>query len=176
MTIFLFFPEFYVLWNGVFSFTTGGIWLLLITAPLLGRGTTGSFTLIHCHSLNLAILATAGWSDKSLLVLVGTVTLGFRSSKTLDHILLTCLPAKLLQVLASTVIFGSESSYWQLQQLAWLTVKLLHCQSVANGSWPSLYSLSTDRTENIASNSSSIVTCVCCGHYLATVVVYRATI
>jgi hypothetical protein len=30
----------------------------------------------------------------------------------------------------------------------------------SNGSWTSLYSLGTDRTENTASNSSSIVTCV----------------
>jgi predicted heme/steroid binding protein len=30
----------------------------------------------------------------------------------------------------------------------------------SNGSWPSLYSLGTDRTENIASNSSSIVACM----------------
>jgi hypothetical protein len=45
-----------------------------------------------------------------------------------------------------------------------------------NDSWPSLYSLGTDRTENIASNSSSIVACMSVAafmwrllsHYLAT--------
>jgi hypothetical protein len=65
--------------------------------------------------------------------------------------------------------------------------------SLSNGSWPSIYSLDTDRTEKTASNSSStvasrsyttycvqttasngsfIVVCVCCGHYLATATEY----
>jgi hypothetical protein len=44
----------------------------------------------------------------------------------------------------------------------------------SKGSWPSLYNLGTYRTENSASNSSSVVACVCCGHCLATAVVYRA--
>jgi hypothetical protein len=52
----------------------------------------------------------------------------------------------------------------------------LHTNLSCNVSWPSLYSLGTDRTENIASNSSYIVACVCCGHYVATAVVYRTII
>jgi hypothetical protein len=35
-------------------------------------------------------------------------------------------------------------------------------------------SLGTDRTENAASNNSSIVVYVCFGHYLATAIIYRA--
>jgi hypothetical protein len=43
-----------------------------------------------------------------------------------------------------------------------------------NHSCFSLYSLSTDHTENTASNSSSSVVCMCCGHYHAKTIVYRA--
>jgi hypothetical protein len=45
---------------------------------------------------------------------------------------------------------------------------------LSNGSWPLLYSLGTDHTQNNASDSSSVVACVCCGHYLAMAIVYRA--
>jgi hypothetical protein len=38
----------------------------------------------------------------------------------------------------------------------------------------SLYILGTNLTESTASNRSSIVACICFGHYLATTVVYRA--
>jgi hypothetical protein len=44
----------------------------------------------------------------------------------------------------------------------------------SNGSWPFLYSLGTDRKENTVAKSS-IGARVCCGHYLATAVVYRAS-
>jgi hypothetical protein len=47
----------------------------------------------------------------------------------------------------------------------------LHTEFSRNRSYSSLYSLGTDRTENTASNSSSIVACVFFGHYLATAVV-----
>jgi hypothetical protein len=55
-----------------------------------------------------------------------------------------------------------------------LTLLTAISRLASNGSWPSLYSLATDRTENIVYNSSSIVACVCCGHYLATAVDYIA--
>jgi hypothetical protein len=42
----------------------------------------------------------------------------------------------------------------------------------SKGSWPSLYSLGTDRKENTAS-SSSIAACVLYGHYLASANIYR---
>jgi hypothetical protein len=42
-----------------------------------------------------------------------------------------------------------------------------------NRSRSSIYILGTDRTENTASNISSIVVCACCGHYLATAGLYR---
>jgi hypothetical protein len=41
----------------------------------------------------------------------------------------------------------------------------------SNGSWPSLYSIGTDCTENTASKRVR----VCCGQYLATAFVYRVT-
>lgn len=36
MAIFLLFPDFYVFWKGASSSTIGGVWLILVTPPLLG--------------------------------------------------------------------------------------------------------------------------------------------
>jgi hypothetical protein len=41
----------------------------------------------------------------------------------------------------------------------------------SNSSWPLLYSLGKDHTENTTSNSSSTVACVSCSHYLAMAVI-----
>jgi hypothetical protein len=40
------------------------------------------------------------------------------------------------------------------------TTAVYSLEDFTSGSWPSLYSLGTDLTENTASSSSSIVTCV----------------
>jgi hypothetical protein len=42
MTIFLFFPRFYMFWNGVSSSVRGGVWLLLVAHPVLGLTVVGN--------------------------------------------------------------------------------------------------------------------------------------
>jgi hypothetical protein len=46
------------------------------------------------------------------------------------------------------------------QSYGGVTLTRLHTESSYNGSWTSLYSFVTDRTENVVPNMSSIVSCV----------------
>jgi hypothetical protein len=53
MTIFLFFPDFCMLWNGISFSKRGGAWLLPVTPPLLGRETLLLPPLTPLSSANL---------------------------------------------------------------------------------------------------------------------------
>jgi hypothetical protein len=70
--------DFQVLWNGTFSSTTGGVWLLLITFLLQGvtREGTHSLTgsLLYTHT---PVRPSLGRSVKLLLAFVSTVIPGF---------------------------------------------------------------------------------------------------
>jgi hypothetical protein len=51
MTVFLFCRDFYVFRNGASSSMRGGVWLLLVTPPLLRSDTAGSHSLTTTHSV-----------------------------------------------------------------------------------------------------------------------------
>jgi hypothetical protein len=67
--------DFYVFWNGASTSTSGGVWLLLVTAPLLGVTGLRAHTNTHAHTTHSTQSpAIHGRSVELLLALASTFT------------------------------------------------------------------------------------------------------